>query len=114
LNELIINGEVYIKKEAYDNKKYVVVRSHLAGCFAGYLESYESNSTTINLTNARRLWYWEGASSLSQLAMEGVKKPQKCKFPCAVDEIKLTGVIEIINTTEKAKICIESVPIWAQ
>jgi hypothetical protein len=90
--------------------KYVVVRTYSAGCFAGFLESRKGKEVTLR--NARRLWYWEGAASLSQLAMEGVSKPQHCKFPCPVDSITLTEAIEIIDATENARKSIEEVPVW--
>ncbi|VVC75961.1 hypothetical protein AQUSIP_12620 [Aquicella siphonis] len=93
-------------------KKYVIVRTYSAGVFAGELES--RNGQEIILTNARRLWYWDGASSLSELAMHGVSKPLNCKFPCEVDRIELLQVIEILDVTEKAKKSIKGVPIWTQ
>ena len=92
--------------------KYVIVRTRSAGVFAGYLESQKGQE--VILTNARRLWYWKGAASLSQLAMEGVKYPEECKFPCPVDKIILTEAIEIIDTTDEAQKNIELVPIWKQ
>jgi len=113
-NKIVVNGETYIKKESTDSKQYVIVRTYSAGCFAGYLESYGKDCTEVNLTDARRLWYWDGASSLSQLAMEGVKRPENCKFPCEVEKIKLLGAIEIINATEEARVSIASVAIWKQ
>ena len=114
-NEIVINGITYIKAEPSDNLPYVIVRTYSAGVFAGYLESYgKDGCKEVNLINARRLWYWDGASSLSQLAMEGVTKPNNCKFPCEVKQIKLTEAIEIISCTEKARICIAGVPVWHQ
>ena len=100
-NEIIINGETYVKKQSVDNMIYVIVRTYSAGVFAGYLDSYGKNRE-VNLIDARRLWYWDGAASLSQLAMEGVTKPENCKFPCEVEKIKLLEAIEVINCTEKA------------
>jgi len=90
---------------------YVIVRCNSAGVFAGYLESRKGDEVVMK--KARRLWYWDGAASLSQLAMEGVSKPQNCKFPCEVEAVTLLGVIEILDTTEKARACIESVPFWS-
>jgi len=90
--------------------KYVIVRTYSAGVFAGYLES--RNNKEAVLTHARRIWYWDGAASLSQLAMEGTVKPEKCKFPCPVDKVILTEAIEILETTEAARLSIEGVPIW--
>ena len=93
------------------NLKYVLVRTYSAGVFAGYLES--RNGREVVLRKARRIWYWDGAASLSQLAMEGVKKPQNCKFPCEVDRIELLEAVEIIDMPESARINITNVPIWA-
>ena len=64
------------------------------------------------LKNARRLWYWAGACSLSQLAMEGTKKAEECKFPCEVETVELNQVIEIIDCTEEARLSIKNVTIW--
>lgn len=91
-------------------KSHVIVRSQSAGVFAGVLESKDGSE--VNLTNARRLWFWSGAASLSQLAMEGTSNPGGCKFPIAVPEITILGVIEIIPTTEKARASIDAVPVW--
>jgi len=92
--------------------KYVIVRTYSAGVFAGFLESRKGQE--VVLTNARRIWYWKGAASLSQLAMEGTSCPNECKFPIAVDRVELLQVIEILDVTEKAKSSIESVPLWKQ
>lgn len=90
--------------------KYVIVRTYSAGVFAGELE--DRNGQEVVLKNARRLWYWEGAATLSQLAMEGVKEPLECKFPCEVDRVELLQSIEILDVTEVARKSIKSVPIW--
>jgi hypothetical protein len=90
--------------------KTVIVRTYSAGVFMGDLESRKGQE--VVLTNARRLWYWKGAASLSQLAMEGTSDPSNCKFPIVVDRIELLQAIEIINVTPKAKASIDGVPVW--
>ena len=92
------------------NLPYVLVRTYSAGIFAGYLEKRDGKEAVIR--SARRIWYWEGAASLSQLAVDGTSKPEACKFPCEVDKIEVTEVIEILSVTEKAKKSIESVAVW--
>ena len=91
-------------------KQYVIVRTYSAGVFAGNLKSRKGKEVVLN--NARRIWYWAGAASLSQLAMEGTKEPDKCKFPCEVKEVILTEAIEILNTTSEAEKSIKGVPVW--
>ena len=90
--------------------KYCMVRTYSAGVFAGTL--VERNGKEALLSNARRIWYWDGAASLSQLAQSGTSKPEHCKFPEPVDEVLLTEVIEIIPITDKARASIEAVPVW--
>jgi len=91
-------------------KDYVIVRTYSAGVFAGTI--VDKDGKEVKLKNARRLWYWDGAASLSQLAVDGTSKPENCKFPTTVPSIFLTEAIEIIPCTEKAKLSIESVAIW--
>jgi hypothetical protein len=92
------------------NNKYVIVRTQSAGVFAGVVKSRKGAEAVV--TDARRLWYWSGAASLSQLSMDGVSNPAACKFPAAVPEVTLLGVIEILPLSDKAKASIDSVPAW--
>lgn len=118
VNEITINGKVYIEKERAGAgtsplcDDYVIVRTSTAGVFAG--QQVSRNGKEIVLKNARRLWYWDGAASLSQLAMEGVSKPENCKFPREVKVITLTEAIEIIPCTEDAQESIKGVKIWKE
>ncbi len=92
-------------------EKYVIVRTYSAGVFAGTLES--RNGREVVLTNARRIWYWSGAASLSELAVRGTSRPNQCKFPVAVPRVELLEVIEILDTTPAARASIEAVPEWS-
>ena len=91
------------------NKK-VIIRAEKAGVFFGTLKEKEGNE--VILTNCRRLWYWDGAASISQLATEGTTAPNKCKFTVWVDEIAILGVIEIIPCSDTAIKSIEGVKEW--
>ena len=118
MKEITIDGVVYVPKGSEKNipaislkgMEYVIVRTYSAGVFAGYLKSRKEQE--VVLINVRKLWYWDGAATLAQLAMEGVSKPENCKFPCEVDKIELLQAIEILNCTKKAQESIKSVPIW--
>ena len=90
--------------------KYCVVRGKNFGVFAGTVA--EVDGSTVLLKCARRLWYWDGAASLSQLAAEGVKAPKNCKFTVSVESIVLIGAIEIIPTTVLAEMNIKEVTEW--
>lgn len=117
ITEIEINGITYIPKDSVaemaprlDGTEYCMVRTFSAGVFAGYIES--RNGKEAILRNARRIWQWAGAASLSQLATEGTNNPNNCKFPIPVDKVILTEVIEIIPITEKAQKSIQGVPVW--
>lgn len=92
------------------DKKYYIVRTFSAGVFAGNIDSREGKE--VLMSNARRIYYWSGACSLSQLAMDGTCDPENCKFPCEVKSVLLTEAIEILECTEKAEKSIKSVKIW--
>jgi len=116
-NTLKIDEIEYVRKDSIDKPaqeldgmKYVICRTYSAGVFAGYLESKDGQE--VVLRNSRRLWYWDGAASLSQLAVEGVKKPENCKFPRVVSRTELMQAIEILYCTENARINIQGVKIW--
>jgi hypothetical protein len=94
--------------------KNVIVRSDRAGCFHGELTEYDKVNGVITLKNARRLWYWDGASSLSELATLGTSKPENCKFPVPVEVQTVHGVLEVIWTTEQADKSISEVKAWTQ
>ena len=116
-NEIEINGIKYVTKDSVSkiekpSGNYVVIRTYSAGVHAGYLKSRDGKEVT--LTSARRLWYWKGAASLSQLAGDGTSNIEACKFPAAIAEITLTEAIEIIPCTEKAKSLIEGAKEWKE
>lgn len=89
---------------------YIICRTYSAGVFAGTLVSRKGKE--VELKNARRLWYWDGAASLSQLSVDGVARPENCKFPCEVPSVVLTEAIEILPVSVSARKSIASVAIW--
>lgn len=90
--------------------KYVIVRGDRSGVFAGVLESQDGQR--VVLKDCRRLWYWNGAASISQIAKEGVTRPKDCKFTVTVDTIAILDAIEIIPTTAVAEVNIKGVREW--
>ena len=90
--------------------KYVIVRGDRSGVFAGTLVSHKDQIVTLK--DCRRLWYWDGAASISQIAKEGVSKPENCKFTVTVESIAILDTIEIIPTTEKAEANVKAVWEW--
>ena len=114
-----INGVKYVREDSIQNNQpakqlegldYVIVRTYSAGVFAGYLKNRDGKE--VLLLNARRLWYWAGSASLSQMAMEGTTNPDGCKFPMEVNKVTLTEAIEILPCTEEARKSIAEVKVW--
>lgn len=93
----------------YDNK-FCVVRCDRAGVFFAKVKSLDGQ--TAELTEARRIWYWDGAASLSQLATEGVIAPKNCKFTVIVPTMTVLQVIEVIPCSDEAVASIQAVPVW--
>lgn len=117
VDELTIEGVVYVPKESVmksaeivDGMYYAMVRTYSAGVHCGYVKSQVGKE--VVLLDSIRIWKWEGAASLSQLAMEGTNDSNNCKFGMVVSEVILTEAIEIIKMTESAKQNIQNVPSW--
>lgn len=98
--------------ERFKNKK-CIVRSYGAGVFFGTVADILPNNVAV-IENCRRIYYWSGAASLSQMATEGVKRPDECKFTVTVPQMMVTGILEIIPCSEDAVRNIENVPVWKQ
>lgn len=94
-----------------DPSDVVMIRSRDAGCFFGNLIAKDGNEVTLR--NARRVWYWNGAATLSDLATEGTSKPRECKFPAPTEgEHVILGVCEIIPVTKRALRSLNAVSAW--
>lgn len=101
-------------KKAAPKKKsrYVIVRGQSSGVFAGYFGSRSGRE--VVLTNFRRIWKWEGAASVSELASRGTSKPAHCMFPAAAPRIEILDAIEVLDCTAAAQASIEGVPTWTK
>lgn len=93
----------------YINTK-VIVRSVNAGVFYGEIVNIDGD--TVEMKNARCLWHWSGAASLNQLAAEGVKYPDDCKFTVEIEQLVVMGVCEILKVTDVAQKVIGGVAPW--
>jgi len=90
--------------------KVRMVRSNGSGVWFGEIVSRDGDSVVMK--EAIRIWYWEGAASLSELAQTGTKKPQNCKFCVPVDEVEVFNVLEILSVSDKAEASIKGVLPW--
>jgi len=94
----------------------VIIRSDRAGVFYGVLNEVEAcgDKYAVELTQCRRLWYWNGACTITQLAIDGTSAPNNCKFTKTERTIVVSGVIEIHKCEDKAIKSIESVWVWKE
>lgn len=92
------------------NEQNYIVRTEHAGVFFGKIK--ERSGSEITMTDVRRIWYWDGAATLSQMAVDGVKYPKNCKFSVYVHEMTILGVIEIIPCTRESESSINGVTEW--
>lgn len=90
--------------------KYVIIRTYSAGVHAGELVSRKGQE--VVLKNTRRIWYWKGSASLSQMAVSGVNCPNECRFSVVAPEVVLTQAIEVLQCTKEAEKNIKEVPVW--
>ena len=75
-------------------------RTYSAGVHFGVLAEKEGQSYLLK--DAKRIYYWTKACSLSQLAVDGSGNSKECKISVSVPEIQLEQVIEIIPMSEAA------------
>lgn len=93
-----------------NNETYYIVRTNHAGVFFGKIK--ERSHDEITMTDVRKLWYWDGAAAIEELAMNGSTKPYSCKFTVTVPEMIIADPIQIIACTDKAIKCIKGVEEW--
>ena len=86
-------------RAAWQAGRYVVVRTYSAGVHVGILQTREGREVT--LTNARRIWSWQGANTLHEIALHGVGEGSRVSE--SVPLIALTEAIEIIPCSAEAE-----------
>ena len=109
MENVTINGIEY-EPVTKEKMPWQIVRTFSAGVFAGFVES--RNGQEVVMRDAIRIWSWSGAASLSQMAVDGVKNPNECKFAVTVQRVLLTQAIEILDVTEKAREILIGVKRW--
>ena len=89
----------------------VLIRSYASGVHFGTLESedFTPAGKAVVLSNSRRIHYWEGAASLSQVAQEGIKTGRVC-MPLPL--IEVVNVIETMPLNKAATLNLENQPVW--
>ncbi len=93
-----------------NNNQNYIVRCDRAGVFFGKIK--ERNGQEVTMTEVRKLWSWDGACAVEQLAQDGTKAPGNCRFTVTVPEMIVLGAIQIISCTDTASASLRGVKEW--
>lgn len=94
---------------ATTDQRYII-RCERAGVFYAFLAGRRGSEA--DLVDARRIHYWDGAASLSQMAVDGIGKPDQSRVTVTVPSMTVLGVIEVIPCSDKACASIDAVEDW--
>lgn len=117
MEKIVINGKTYVPEEMAqavntEGMRYVIVRTYSAGVHIWYLADQSEDGKRVKLIDSRRVWYWRGAFTLSEISYNGVSDPDNCKFSIAIPEIVLTEAIEIIPCSISAMNILKAVKAY--
>jgi hypothetical protein len=92
---------------------YVILRCTGAGVHAGILARRgKPDGTTYELRNARRIWRYNGAQTLSEVAVYGLSSESRIAPVVDVQEIRYDDVHEIIHCQPAGRAAIEVAKEW--
>jgi hypothetical protein len=97
----------------FDPAQRYLVRTNRAGVFYAKVKEMDERRNAV-LVDSQMIFWWEKAAALSQLAMEGTKAPEVCKFTMILPIRWVAEVIEILPCTPEACANIEGVKIWKE
>ena len=93
---------------------YVIARCNNAGVHAGYIVSTNVNHTVLR--DSRRIWYWSGAASLSEIAVYGLNpaKSSGSRIAAKVPLLRLrdSDICELIVCLPAGRKSVEDMPVW--
>lgn len=82
---IMIDNIEYVRKDLVNQGpdelnglKYAIVLSRNQGVVAGYIKSIHGQ--TVEILRARQLWRWDSTFILQDMAENGVRYPENCKF----------------------------------
>jgi hypothetical protein len=87
-----------------------LVRGDRSGVFYGEIEKIDGREVTFK--TCRRIWYWDGAASISQLSITGTSNPDDCKFSVRTKNHIVLDAIEILHMEDAAIKSLNSVKDW--
>jgi hypothetical protein len=78
--------------------QFYIVRSDRAGVFFGQIKQKKVNS--VVMINVRKIYYWDGAAAVEQIAIDGVN--DLSKLTVIVPEMEIERWIQIIPCSKNA------------
>lgn len=99
-----------LKEEIKMDNKYYIIRGDRSGVLFGQIAGRTGQE--VELRNVRKLWWWDGACAVEQLAVDGVTNPSQCKITVVVPEMVVTDAIQIIPCSDKATKVLSEVKVW--
>ena len=90
--------------------KKIIARINRAGVFHGTLAAKDAETTTM--TDVRRIYYWQGPISVTDMSVTGVKAGSEVTLPAKRVEFETAKVIELIECSAEASKSIESIEPW--
>lgn len=91
-------------------EQFYIVRAAEAGVFFGKVESRTDRE--ITMTDVRKIFYWEGACAVEELAVHGTVSPNKCKLTVIVPRMIIANPIQIIPCTDRATDVLSRIRVW--
>ena len=89
--------------------KKIIARIDRAGVFHGTLDHIDNE--IIRLKDARRIYYWEGALSVTDMAANGLRAG-KISAPVTKVEFMTSKVVELNECSNEASSSIEAIKVW--
>ena len=90
--------------------KKIIARIERAGVFHGVLDYKDAEIT--RMTHVRRIYYWQGALSVTDMAVNGISAASKVTVPASVVEFDTPQVVELIECSNEASQVIENITPW--
>lgn len=101
------------KKKAVKKAPYVIVRCTQAGVHAGFLEKQTKDH--LILRDARRIWYWNGAASISEIAVYGLnpnKTGSKIAAVVPTTQLRQSDICEVNACTATGEASVRGAAEW--
>ena len=108
MNKDFSNKILHFMKTELINKE-IIARIERAGVFHGTMDYLDAE--IIRMKDVRRIYSWEGALSVTDMAVNGISRG-KITPPVSVVEFMSNNIIELNKCSEKATRSIESIQTW--